>query len=327
MHAVTHDPNAHLPRLEALASGLSSIFRSQGSEVEEFTIIKRERNINASTFAAEVVTCRLGQDEELRLLCKYAPRESESGHGHRGGVTYEATVYDHLLQNLPLPTARFFGVHTDHDSGQRWLVLQHLDESIRVSRAPDPKGMLLAAEWIGRFHAAMEQHLSTHSACVVYRYDRQYYRGWARRTALFADHLVQHFSWLPTLCQRFEELAETFVAQPATIIHGEYYVANVLFQDGAIYPIDWESAAIGMGELDLASLIEGWEADLVAECILKYLRARWPSSPPPEFEWRLAAARLYWHFRWLGDNAHWTATAPDRRFEELHSSGERLGLI
>jgi thiamine kinase-like enzyme len=116
--------------------------------------------------------------------------------------------------------------------------------------------------------------------------------------------------------------------ESSTVIHGEFYPKNVLFHDGTIYPVDWESAAIGAAEIDLAALIEGWPAETVQACTQEYKGARWPTGVPVDFERRLAGARLYLQFRWLGDQPDWTVAESSLwRFEQLHSIGEQLGLI
>ena len=118
------------------------------------------------------------------------------------------------------------------------------------------------------------------------------------------------------------------LAPSPTIIHSEYYPMNILLQEGMIRPVDWESAAIAAGEIDLASLTENWPTNIVQECELDYQRARWPAGPPADFERTLGAAQFYLSFRWLGDRPAWTTHESNLwRFERLRSVGERLQLI
>jgi thiamine kinase-like enzyme len=123
---------------------------------------------------------------------------------------------------------------------------------------------------------------------------------------------------------------------PPTVIHGEYTPKNVLVRDGIIYPVDWESAAIAVGEIDLAILTDRWPVEIVQQCKLEYQRARWPEGWPVDFERTFDAAQLYLHFLWLGYQPD-SITSQARgnagrrgyswRFEYLRSAGERLGLI
>jgi aminoglycoside phosphotransferase (APT) family kinase protein len=204
-----------------------------------------------------------------------------------------------------------------------------VDKSVRLHHAPESlAAMSQAARWIGRFHAATEACLSTTSVPVLQVYDGAYYLGWVRRTLQFAGDLHHRFPWLATLCARAEEFAALLIETPPCIIHGEFYPKNVLYRDRSIYPVDWESAAIAVGEIDLVSLTDGWSTRIVRQCELEYQRARWPYGAPAAFVQRQAAAQLYMHFRWLGDRPEWTTHKNSFwRFEHLRSAGEQLGLI
>src|SRR4051794_27285741 len=315
-----------LPNLQTLTVGLTSVLRSGGFTTDRVTILRRQLNAYATTFPSEIVTCRVDGGSELRLFCKYAGGRgrghSHSAHGHRGGVAYEAAVYGHLLQPSRASTPTFYGSHIDASTGVTWLILEHLDDTLRVSHTPEPAAsMNVAARWIGRFHGTAEEHFPSAPIAFLNRYDAEYYMGWARRTSLFADRWHQRFPCLRTLCERFEELVVLLLkAQPA-LIHGEYYTSNILFRDGVVYPVDWESAALAAGEIDLASLTEGWPVEIVRQCEHEYQRSRWPDGSPDGFVTTLAAARVYLHLRWLGDRPE--STAAERhlwRLEELRSA-------
>jgi hypothetical protein len=315
---------SRLPNLQSLTVGLTSVLRSQ------VTILDRQPNIYASTFPSEIVTCRVDGGSILLLLCKYAAGgHRDNVYGHRGGVAYEAAVYRHLLQPSQASTPTFYGMYSDIATGESWLVLEYVDKSLRLPQGtgvPAPIG--LAARWIGQFHRVSEERLSSVLRSFLIRYDAEYYLGWVRRTSLFAGHLHQRFPWLRTLCERSEELISSLLRSPLTVIHGEYYPKNILFRGGTVHPVDWESAAIAAGEIDLAALTANWGAEIGHQCELEYQRARWPADSPGDFERRLCAARIYLCFRWLGDRPNWTSHPSYLHwFEQLRSAGESLGLI
>ena len=338
MSSVAH---SGLPTFQTLTLGLASVLESQ------VTVLDRQPNTYTSTFPSEIVRCRLGNGRELRLLCKYGAdhRTSLSGiTGHKGGVPYEATVYRHVLRTPRATTPTFYGAYKDGETGDTWLILEYLDDSVRLRKMREPSAaMTLAARWIGRFHNATEECLLGASMRSLTRYDAEYYLAWARRTSLLADHLRQRFPWLTTLCGRFEEVVALLLASPQSVIHGEYYPSNVLFRGGTVYPIDWESAAVAAGEIDLASLTENWGAEIERQCELEYQRVRWPKGSPADFERRLCSARLYLQFRWLchenRDILAWNGSGGERpvpshemivplyRLGQLHSLGKRLDLI
>jgi aminoglycoside/choline kinase family phosphotransferase len=120
--------------------------------------------------------------------------------------------------------------------------------------------------------------------------------------------------------------APELAARASTFIHGEYYPPNVLVHGGAIRPVDWESAAIGLGEIDIAMLTEDWPSEVAAECVRAYWEARWPEGPPDDAGWALDMARLYVEFRWLGDS--WRRTereSPEARIRALEELTSRIG--
>ena len=106
--------------------------------------------------------------------------------------------------------------------------------------------------------------------------------------------------WLTRLCAAFEERCDFLADAPATTIHGEFGPQNVLWQEGVIYPIDWESAAIGPAEIDLAALLFNWPADIVDRCLVAYWRAR-GEARPDSFAAVWDAATLFTSLRWLPD--------------------------
>ena len=105
------------------------------------------------------------------------------------------------------------------------------------------------------------------------------------------------------LSKRISEQAsrrlDLLCASARTLIHGEFYPRNILLDDGRVYPVDWETASIGPGALDLASLIEGWPKPVREDCERAYTKARWPSDVPADFTAELTAAHLYWQLVWL----------------------------
>jgi len=263
-------------------------------------------------------------------LCKYGGN-SCSDYGSRGGIPYEAEVYLHVLQPLRLSTARFYGSYKDVISGETWLVVEYLDESLRVSSDSYPGAVCMAIRWLGGFHAANEALLLNSSIAFLKKYDYEYYIGWAHRTLLLASDLNLKFSWLEPLCKRWGEIVKEFFLPPSTVIHGEFYTENVLIRNRIVYPIDWESAAIAVGEIDLASITWCWPDEIVRQWEMEYQKGRWPEGTPANFQGRLDAARLFQQFRWMGTRK-WISdrlkeTNSSWWFEQLFIMGERLGLI
>jgi hypothetical protein len=318
-------PPNRLPDADALSSGLSAVLGVGRSSIR---ILDRTPAIWASTYPSEVVTCDVGGSSALKLYCKYMAGLEYESFGHRGGVPYEIEVYRRVLAGSPVSLPRFYGAYENPAAGDIWLILEFLDRSQRVTKGPQPQSVVQAARWLGRFHAANESRTSGADVSFLSIYDAPYYLGWSRRTLRFASELRSEFPWLETLCGRFEESVDVLLTAAPTIIHGEFYPHNILLSDGQIYPIDWESAAVAAGEIDVATLTEAWKPEHLRQCEVAYREARWGGTAPAGFARTLAAARLYVCFRWLGEQPEWTLHTGNREyFDQMRVSGEELGLI
>ena len=273
-----------LPQTGLLSRVLRDLLGSPTGDV-----VEREANEWSSSHPSEIITFRSGGDRLVRLLCKYQRAEGNRGHGHRGGVAYEAGIYERLLEGSGLSAARFYGAHLEPETGVAWLVIEFLEGAGSADEIPDCHNALVAAaRWAGRFHAAAESHVRSERLLIAY--DADYFAQWARRTASFTEPWHEQLPWLPRLCRRAEDFAEQQAAVPPTIIHGEFTPSNILVEAGTIYPVDWESAAIGMGEIDLVALAHKWPNEVVAQCEDAYVEARWPEGPPPDLPTRLDLA-------------------------------------
>ncbi len=320
-------PVSEFPDTASLTEGLTSVLSGSLSAPCPVTVLHREAHIYRSTFPSEVVSCRLNDGRTLRLFCKYSGGQNYDSHGHRGGVVYEAEVYRRVLGHSGNSMPRFYGTYTDVTTGQTWLILEYLDDCLRLMYK-EPDALIACAQWIGQFHAACETLVVEQGLSFLGTYDKEYYLGWPRRASRFAGPLHLRFPWLAALCKRFEEFTALLLSCRPTVIHGEFYPKNILVRDGVIYPVDWESAAVGAGEIDLAALTEGWAVDVAGECELAYCRTRWLGDAPPDFAARLDAARVYLSFRWLGDNDKERREEGSLwRFEQLYDVGKRWGMI
>jgi hypothetical protein len=314
-----------LPDVERLIAGLSSALAAHADDLE---VLGRERTSKAGTFASEVVSGRLA-GRPFRVFCKYGARRLEDPDGRLGGTSYEAAVYRHALAPVRASTAQLYGTYDDPQTGETWLVLACLDG---FAAAGDPEArsaaVVLGARWIGHFHALWEERLEAGEEPPLMRYDLEYYRRWGERTEALAGELHLRHPWLRRACEGYREAVALLPRGRETIVHGDYYPSNLLLRNGAVSPIDWGAAAIGAGEIDLASLTQRWQAELVADARAAYETARWPDGTPPDFERRLDVAGLYLCFRWMGAGPEWIRDERRRwRFDIARTLSERLGLL
>jgi hypothetical protein len=310
-----------------LERALTQLLSGDSTGVTAVTILDRQEVLYKSTFPVERIRCRVNEGEVLDLLCKYEknPTDSHVNYGHRGGVRYEALAYQSILQSLDLSLPTFYGFYDGSDVPMPFMAIEYIDNGCPVSLVAEiEQAMANAAAWIGRFHAINESNATSPATQFLVRYTPEFYLGWIRRTIEFLALLDIREPWLMHLCEQAVPLLATLAEQTPTVIHGEYYPMNILVRDSEIVPIDWESTAIAAGEIDLACLTDDWPDDVVQLCQESYAHARWTLNQPENHLQRLDAARLYLHFRWLGDRVGWTR-ARLNRLSELRATGERLG--
>jgi hypothetical protein len=123
------DTPATRPNDVSLATGLGALLNEGGFVNGEIAIVEREPNVYSTSYASDVVRCRLPEGDELRLLCKYGSDEKlQSGHGAygaRGGVGYEVRMYREVLTRSLLPAPTFYGSRSYPERGQVSLVVEH----------------------------------------------------------------------------------------------------------------------------------------------------------------------------------------------------------
>jgi len=214
----------------------------------------------------------------------------------------EPAVYRTLLAGGPAGPPQFFGAAGD--SERRWLFLE-LVEGRELFQVGERGLWEAAARWLARFHVAMAPALARHRRDArLLEHDASFYRRWIERAREFGAGA--ELEWL---AQRHDQVVEAMLALPRTVIHGEFYAANVLVasdfghsplgrkSDARVAPVDWELAAVGSGLSDLAALVSGWpDADRRA------LAAAYAEEPGvPAFTARdLDLARLQVAIQWLG---------------------------
>jgi hypothetical protein len=289
----------------------------------------REWNRYSSTFLSEIVTCRLDRGAELSFFCKYFVGD----HGRRPGEVrhpfYEIDVYRHLLRGMELSLPRFVGAWIDEASGDGLLVIEHL-AGLCLNRVSDPELKLVAAAaWAAHFHQAAAPALARPELCFLRRLDRAFFSARLERL-LELESGGEHCRWLDLMADRFDRALEVLDGEP-TIVHGEFYPMNILIRSDRIYPIDWETAAVGPAELDLATLLEHWPEEKERVVLDAYVEAHGASIDRRELMRRLTAARILVGVNWLA----WEPAAetgvqrePESwRFEQLLRDARLLSLV
>lgn len=274
-----------IPESAELESGLAGLVGSRLGGVPR--IVRRERNWYESTFPSELIRIA-GPAASMTLLCKHGFEYLHPVLGHRRGVPYEAEVYSVAVDSAGALRSEFVGAF---DTGSTTtLVVRFLHGAVPLQETQEGSGsaVVRAAEVLGALHA-----MAPSGAPSLNRFDGEFFSRWASWVDDASD--VRSMRCFHSLRPLHVERAVQHLGQadPA-VVHGELYAGNVLDWRGELRIIDWESAGVGAGEIDLATLTAGrWSASTRRACMAAYARARWGVAPPPVFEVRCAAAQLY----------------------------------
>ncbi|MGE5408479.1 MAG: hypothetical protein ACM3NV_07685 [Syntrophothermus sp.] len=296
------------PRDEELLAALRGAFAAAG--LDEPERVRRRRSEYWTSFPLERLTVRDRSGQETRLAFKRVEWEAMHADARLAKPRFlhdprrEAAVYASVLPAAPAGPPRYLG-STDAGRDGTWLFVEWIDGRSLVEHEYGGP-WLDAARWLGALHVATSADLDRHAERGrLMRADGFGYLRWlerARRFAAARDRRHPSLSFLGWLAGRYGAVVEELGALPLTVVHGDFYPANVLVANGAgaprVAPVDWESAAVAPGLLDLAALVSGgWTERERAE-----LAAAYASVPGvPRFEPRkLDLARLHVAVQWLG---------------------------
>lgn len=306
------------PGDDLLLKHLSTLFPKDS----HLQLISREHLISSSTFPAEIVKCKV-DDKQLALLCKYLNGMDQNNHGHRGAVKYEAKIYCDVLSKLPLSTPIYYGIFTlEHNDF--CMIIEYLEHAELLYCGLMEKQLEKSVEWIADFHNLFQNNYPE----GITKYTAEYYLIWAKKVDDIVVKLDRRYPWLIHVSDNFRTNIQKLTEVPLTLIHGEYYPNNILIHNSKIKPIDWESAAIAPGEIDLAACMDGLDEELKKIAVQTYISTRWPNDnfDRKAFYDTLLMAQIYFHYRWIGGKPH-KVDKYANRFEHLKQLGTEAGYL
>ena len=252
----------------------------------------------ASSWPLELVVVDRPAAGRVELLLKHCGGEPD----HERSLEREVIAYLLLGDTVP-------GVPVLIGWGSGWLLIENVDGQ-PVWQHGDLDSWCTVASWAAALHGRFASHPPALSRLM--RYDRRSYQNWfvlARRNHPGAAALDEAVG----------AAARRLDALPRTLIHGQLYASNVLVAGASVAVIDWETAGIGAGVLDLAALVAGWDPASRNALVDAYD----PSTDPLD----LAAAELLLALRWLGLPLTWEPPPQHRRdwLSEARASARLLG--
>lgn len=252
----------------------------------------------------------------VEALCKCQFGVATTSFGHRRGVRYEAAVYQRLA-GAYAEMPRLIGCRSD--TAAAVLAVEYISDATPLKELADGARIVIdVAEWLGAL-----QRDFTNDVDVV-RHPPDYYVGWAQRAAVFATAAGGLRPFIDA-CRHCEPLLESLASLDHTLLHGELTPGNVLVSGSGFHVVDWESAALGPGEIDFVAITHKWPQETQRAALAAYVAARWDGAAPERLERRVDLARLYWDLRWLGDRPDWWKQARLReRIPAVLATIERL---
>jgi hypothetical protein len=316
------------PSRAALKRGLEQVFAADISARGPLRIIHRRENPRVSSYVADIVHVRFADGHGERLLCKFAHGRELTPPTPHLGLDHEARVYADVLADCPLDLPLVHGSFTDDETGAVVLVMRFYPAAMPAAKSTDPAAVDALIHWLAAFHTWAASRCGDPRWAFLPRYGAALYAVWLERTCDLAAPFAAECPWLGRVADAYRERIPLLVSAPATVIHGEFTTRNALWDDGRILPIDWETAAVGPAEVDLAVFTYDWDPDDIAALERTYVEARWGGRPPEAFAETLLAARLYAAFHWLFGTPG--ECKPDRvrdHLQALRDEAIRWGIV
>jgi hypothetical protein len=242
----------------------------------------------------------------------------------------EIKTYQEILAPNRLGTAHFYGAVVRPDEDCYWLFLEKVS-GLRICQLRDYSAWLRAARWLAHLHSRFAgESVTLNRSAPLLRYDAAFYRLWLERVETFLSEGLRLSVW-EQLVANYDRAIERLIRLPSTLIHGEFYASNILVQETRegcrICPVDWETAAVGPGLIDLAALASGsWAERERPEMAAAYhdtlLSEGMPSFPLDDLLLALDDCRLHLAIRWLGWAPDWSPP-PENAHDWL---GEAIAL-
>ncbi len=265
----------------------------------EFPAIKAWRELRPERVQPDKIEILKGREETARKrayrLAGVGPEGSAviAKRLRRAKALIEHTVYEEVIQYLPIPTLRCYGLVEEKDGEFCWLFLEDAGEE-RYSAFTE-EHRRLAARWLGLLHTsaarvALAARLPDRGPRIFLeslRSARNRILGNLANPALNAGNhaeLKATLSQCAVLESRWDRVERLCEGMPRAVVHGDFVEKNIRIRtNGAgitILPFDWANAGWGVPAIDLAqSLLPsiGFTGNPDLAAYWEAVRDHWPS--------------------------------------------------
>lgn len=238
----------------------------------------------------------------------------------------EIGVYRRVLSSLALGTATCYATHVDLQRDRYWLFVEKVNgvELYQVGELSVWEGV---ARWLARFHACSRTLADKVPEARLLPWGLDDYRRSLSRAreciAQCHSREADESRAIEQIAQDYERTIERLLAMPVTIIHGDFFASNVLVQQAngrtRVCPIDWETAGVGPGLIDLAALVAGeWPEHQRTAIATAYFESLVEAGvlkrgKLADFQRDLACCRLQLAIHIIGRSAEWEPPAEHKR--------------
>lgn len=217
----------------------------------------------STSYNTYLVTVQLISGDEFKVFLKdfgfsVRPKDNPKQRRER-----ELLVYQDLLAEAGIGTARCYGSIMDESQGRFWLLLEFVDGS-PVAYC-DIEYWASAAGALGRMHGYFAQQSARLRACdFLIRHNADFFWSKAglalRNVSQISRRLADR---LAKIIDRYAPIVDIMTGQPPTLLHGGCRPTNILVKVASdpsrVCIIDWEEAAFGSPLFDIAYLLDGFE--------------------------------------------------------------------
>jgi Ser/Thr protein kinase RdoA (MazF antagonist) len=276
-----------------------------------------------SSFAIEALDAELNDGSELSLIFKdLSPRALlEEARCVRPNEFYrpgrEIIVYREILNLAGLGTPNCYGSLMDQEADRYWLLLEKVAAN-ELYTIGDLSIWCHVARWLARMHSQFSESPNIRrSSQALLSYDSHFFNACLKRAESQVERRAAECKINPSrvnnLWTQYRKAVSRICSLPRTLIHGEFYPSNILVSrqdsDYRVCAVDWETAGIGAGLLDLAALVSGkWteqQRQDLARAYFEELENPQMLNDVERFTGDLLICRLHIAVAWLGWSPDW----------------------
>jgi aminoglycoside phosphotransferase (APT) family kinase protein len=315
---------------EDLRQGVEQALAGATGNESPVAAIQRRGFPGLTSYAVAIVSVELATGEAFELFLKDYGQSRLPKDGAAERREREMRVYEDLLEDQELGTARFYGACRDQPAGRFWLMLEFVEGELL--RDCSFELWPAAAAWLGRLHGRFVGQRDRLRACrFLVRHDADFF-------ILAVERALQAVSGLSDVLARrlaavlegYDPILAVLSRDPETLVHGSYRPQNVLVvrssEPPRICPTDWELAAFGRSAYDLAFVCDGFRPPQLDALLDAYEREAEGSGVPvrnrDELRHEVDCFRLHKTINSLGHVRQWER--PAKTAEKVVAAAEEL---